>query len=348
MRTKASRAQRVRSRRRRIFAGVAIVTMPVTALVFATSAYAIPTRCNVRDPINPTYLTIQSAVDDSTCEIINVAPGIYLEDVIINRTVTLNGSAGSGGGAQVNGATGAATFTITAPGVTLNGFLIRKSGSESGLFGIFVDGNGDNALITGNTIERVTNTLPGGTAQGIFLNEEGPDDVSIQYNQITNLTGSGGAYGVLVAEAQPGTSGLTINQNNFNLPASQFGIAVQPSLTGGRVDGECNWWNSSTGPTSAFNPGGAGAQVSRNVDYSPWLLSAAPDGTCAGRLDKKACEKSVEQDKKDFEDQQKAEKGAFNATSHTKEEKKAFEDKQKADKKVFDDQNKADKEACKS
>src|SRR3954470_6698324 len=38
------------------------------------------------------YPTIQSAVDDATCSTINVAPGVYPENISIPRAVTLNGA----------------------------------------------------------------------------------------------------------------------------------------------------------------------------------------------------------------------------------------------------------------
>jgi hypothetical protein len=73
-----------------------------------------------------------------------------------------------------------------------------------------------------------------------------------------------------------------VHTNNFNLPATAFGIAVSPALSGGSVNGTCNWWNSPSGPTTASNPGGTGAQVGPNVTYNPWLIAPAPDGSCFG------------------------------------------------------------------
>src|SRR5437762_10671024 len=50
------------------------------------------------------YPTIQAAVDDSTCDTINVAPGVYAENINIARTVVLNGSqAGQSIASRVSG-----------------------------------------------------------------------------------------------------------------------------------------------------------------------------------------------------------------------------------------------------
>src|SRR2546426_11554044 len=72
---------------------------PYTTLfrsVFATvptigggTAQAAP--CSVV-PLTPPYPTIQSAVNDVTCDPINVAPGAYAENVMIPRSLTLNGA----------------------------------------------------------------------------------------------------------------------------------------------------------------------------------------------------------------------------------------------------------------
>src|SRR5262245_2349676 len=62
---------------------------------------------------------------------------------------------------------------------------------------------------------------------------------------------------------------------------TQFGAAI---LNGGfgdpysspLLDLTCNWWGNVTGPTSAANPGGAGAILQNdfadNIDFQPWLL----------------------------------------------------------------------------
>lgn len=63
---------------------------------------------------------------------------------------------------------------------------------------------------------------------------------------------------------------------------------------------------------------------------------------------KKDCQKFFEQKEKAFEDQQKADKKAFDSQPHTKQQKKAFEDQQEAAEKAFNKQNEIDEKQCDS
>jgi len=134
--------------------------------------------------------------------------------------------------------------------------------------GLKVVGNKINALTGGAWVHVVG--LEGDTPGAMIVN-----------NDITGLTTGPDAIGVWF-ESNPSFSTAQVHNNNFNLPASQFGIAVSPALVGGPVDGTCNWWNSPTGPTIASNAGGTGAMASANVTYNPWLIAPAPGGSCFG------------------------------------------------------------------
>ena len=232
-------------------------------------------------------------------------------------------------------------------------------------------------IIRGNTID----TLTGGSwAHAIGLEGDTPS-VQVLDNSITNvsdvncasanpaascfLATSPDAIAVLFQDNPSFPSGQ-VHGNNLDVTIVDYGIAVDPSLrdasgnnvigvlTGGPVDGTCNWWGSADGPGPVAS--GTGAQVSANVTYSPWLLSPGPFGSCAGGLPPKDCHKAVEENEKNFNDQQKAGKKAFedqqkldkqnfDSQPHTKDEKKAFDDKQKDERKAFEDQQQAAKKA---
>jgi hypothetical protein len=84
-------------------------------------------------------------------------------------------------------------------------------------------------------------------------------------------------------ESNPSFNTALVHNNNFNLTAASYGIAVHPAIVGaGSVDGSCNWWGSASGPTATSNPAGTGAQVSPRVSYQPWLIAPAPGGACIG------------------------------------------------------------------
>ncbi len=74
--------------------------------------------------------------------------------------------------------------------------------------------------------------------------------------------GSGNPYGG--PYAVPGGA----IHNNHIAGNAEYGVRVDPNATGGPLDASGNWWGDNT-------PTGVAAQVSANVDYSPWL----DDGT---------------------------------------------------------------------
>jgi hypothetical protein len=265
-------------------------------------------------------------------------------------------------------------------GVSIVNNEMKNVTSNRSAKGVLIGDNGKtdpsrNVLVQGNSIHDISSSIKGAYGVSVANVTPGTSDLHIYNNVVNNLTGGGWVHALGVEGDAPNFvatgndisnlngpspdkiavwfenedvsfSTSTINGNNFNVNAPIYGIAVDAALSGSPLDGTCNWWNSSTGPTSANNPGGTGAQVSSNVTFSPWLLSPAPDGSCGGGLSAKDCHKAVEQNEKEFNDMQKAEKMAFNSQPHTKAEKKAFEDQQKADKAAFQQQYKADEKAC--
>jgi len=150
------------------------------------------------------------------------------------------------------------------------------------------------------------NTLNGGSwAHAIGLEGDTPN-AQVLDNSISNVNDvncsavnpSANCFSPTTTDAiavlfqdDPSFSSGQVHNNNLDVTSIDYGIAVDPTLrdpsgnpvgvlSGGPVDGTCNWWGSPTGPTAASNPGGTGAQVSPNVTYSPWLGTPAPGGVC--------------------------------------------------------------------
>lgn len=170
----------------------------------------------------------------------------------------------------------------------------------------------NNTLIQGNTFSNITSTTKGAYGVSVANITGGTSGLQIKDNTLSSLNGGGWVHAIGLEGNTPSVviTGNTISNlvsgspdaiavwfesentsfatgsvhnNNFNVPATTFGIAVDPALSaGGSVSGTCNWWNSATGPTAASNPGGTGAQVSPNVTYAPWLVASAPGGDCFG------------------------------------------------------------------
>ncbi len=169
-----------------------------------------------------TYPTIQSAAADATCSTINVAPGVYNENVTVTHSCDINGAqAGtafsgrtSGGPAEstvnsVSTVGSSATFTILAADVTIDGFSIRNNANTAGAAnGVVVKTVGNDAAIMNNIFDMIStpDASGNGTAQAIYL-ENGPDGVNVQDNEMKNIQSNRSAKGVLIGDsAAPSSS----------------------------------------------------------------------------------------------------------------------------------------------
>jgi hypothetical protein len=188
-------------------------TFAFTAVSASADTCAVPSA---------SYPTIQSAVDDSTCSTINVAPGVYPENVSISRSLTLNGAqvgqpvagrtSGGPNESTVVGANPTGTqpvFLVDAASVTIDGFTIRNSVTSNTATGILVDANGNDAVIFNNFLDGITNGNPGGVAHGVVL-QDGPDNVNVSNNDIRNISSAQSAEGILI-----GGSGTNSSDNVF-------------------------------------------------------------------------------------------------------------------------------------
>jgi hypothetical protein len=187
------------------------ILLPVLTLLILYNPTARAATCSVP---SLSYPTIQSAVNDSTCTTINVAPGVYPENISINRTLTLNGAqtgqpvvARTAGGALESTLQGAnptgsmPVIMINATNVTVDGFTIRNSVTANAAIGVNIKGISNDALIRYNIFDGIT-TLeagPTGIAEAIFL-ESGPIRIEIGKNQIQNVTGSQAARAIFIGD----------------------------------------------------------------------------------------------------------------------------------------------------
>lgn len=245
--------------------------------------------------------------------------GILIKTAGDNALIT-NNIVDTIGAASLNANTQAIYLENGPDNVSVVGNSINNvTGLPSSNGGIFIgdstSGNPSlNILIKGNSISNITSVLRG--AYAIHVNNgastapsaTGYTTVEIRNNTINNLVGGGWAHaiglegdtpGVIVVDndisnvTAPGIDRIAVwfednpsfatgevHTNNFNDGLPIFGIAVQPTLSGGPVDGACNWWGSASGP-GPIGPG-TGAKVTAKVTYAPWLISPAPGGACIG------------------------------------------------------------------
>ncbi len=169
--------------------------------------------CNV--PMD--YPTIQDAVDASGCTTIDVAPGMYNENVLIGRTLTLNGAqAGNPVATRAFGGPLESTvkgsmllgdvpvFQIAATGVTIDGFSVTNSVASGSAIGIGVKVTGSGAVVKNNIIDGVVTPDPvivtSSSAQAIYL-QNGPDDVLISGNELSHVFSIRSAKGIFIGDA---------------------------------------------------------------------------------------------------------------------------------------------------
>jgi hypothetical protein len=133
--------------------------------------------------------------------------------------------------------------------------------------------------ILNNTIAKLNGPGANGWVHAIGL-EGGTPGVVVTGNSISNL--SGPTHSIAVWFENEDTSFATghVNNNNLAVGSSNYGMAVDPALTG-TVDGTCNWWGAANGPGPVGS--GSGSLVSLQVTFSPWLTSAAPSA-CNGAM----------------------------------------------------------------
>jgi hypothetical protein len=151
------------------------------------------------------YPTIQSAVNNPGCATINVAAASYNENVIIFRSLTLNGAQA---GVDARGRSGAesiinggllANITITANTVTVDGFTLNGPPSS---------GTAAIVMQTGNTGETIQNNIvnnPGRAASITTSNS------TFTQNAVNNTATASDGF---QANTTP-ISGLTISDNSF-------------------------------------------------------------------------------------------------------------------------------------
>jgi hypothetical protein len=162
-----------------------------------------------------------------------------------------------------------------------------------------------------NTVNGIT-SLAGGAAVAVYRKIAViPGAIEFQNNTVTNLTGAAWVRGIslecdamvfLIAfndfsgfsSASGDVTGVWINNNphgyegdaggnNFDLPATAFGVKVQnanaavypPPLSAG-----CNWWGSPDGP-GPVGPG-HGCRVSAGVFYFNWRVTPDHLAPCNG------------------------------------------------------------------
>jgi hypothetical protein len=227
---------------------------------------------------------------------------IYLENgpdgvtVVGNKISVIAGIKTSNGGVFIGDSTSAnPSLNILIEGNSISDIVSATKGA----YAIHI--NNGNGVTANSGLQILNNTIDdlvgGGWVHAIALEANTPG-VVVNGNAISNLVSPPFTLppplpplviSTAVAvwfEANPSLGTAKVNQNNFNVTVAAYGIAVQnaqimPIPSAADVDGTCNWWGDSNGP-GPVGPSVTGAQVSFNVDFTPWLIAPAPGAACVG------------------------------------------------------------------
>ncbi len=178
-----------------------------------------------------------------------------------------------GTGATIGGSTAGAANIIS--GNTNNGVQINRSclvvGNDIG-----TNAAGTSAVANGYGIDvaAVGATIGGSTAGAgntISDNRQGGIDVtSGSTATITNDSITGNGTGILVGSGASDTCLVTVQDDDLS-GNTTAGITNNQTNSADTVTATDDWWGSLHGPTTTANPGGNGASVSANVNFSPWI-----------------------------------------------------------------------------
>lgn len=157
---------------------------------------------------------------------------------------------------------------------------------------------GDAIIISKDTsnFDIVGNTISRGTGSAITQIGDGSNNVDIYNNLLSvNIYGLnlkvGSGYGIDVEGNQfvsNRTAGVNVSggydTDGLNIEANAFqsNKAGLVNRTGDQFNATCNWWNATSGPRVATNPGGAGDTVVGldRDSYQPWLVSKDLESNC--------------------------------------------------------------------
>ena len=205
------------------------------------------------------YTTIQEAINAPETDeghTIFVEEGIYYENVIVNKSISVLGEDKSVTVVDGNG-TGTA-ITITHNNVTITGFMIQRSGSSLSDCGVYLD-HASNCNISGNNIaDNYNGVYLYGSSDNIVsrnnVTGNDYDGISLQHSSKNDISGNNMAdnyNGVYFYESSDNTiSRNNITENKLNgvyLSASSGNIVSRNNIIRNTYDGICIQYSSKNG-----------------------------------------------------------------------------------------------------
>ncbi len=268
---------------------------------------ALAATCSVP---SAAYPTIQAAVNDASCNTINVMPGVYAENISIGRPLTLLGAqAGQPVAARVSAGPAESTIQgsnptasmpvilINADHVTVDGFTIKNSVAANAAIGIQLKPISTNNTLTNNIIDGINSLdlTPAGNATAIFVESNGSSTFILQ-NLIRNISGAQSARGIVLGDGTGAfLDAMDIERNTMTGITSTNGgaygvLVVNPVIFGGLFFANNDFsnfegstlvhglsFNSAMGVTSAINNNFTNLIGPAEDNKAIWFGSNAPD-----------------------------------------------------------------------
>lgn len=175
--------------------------------------------------------------------------------------------------------------TDPSTGVVISGNTISNITSDTrGAYGVLESNGAGHTANTG--LQIMNNTISilngGGWVHAIGFEANAPGALVLG-NTISQLTApSNTAIGVWFESEDTSFASSHVNRNSLDVGSSKIGMAVDPALPAGPVDGTCNWWGAGNGPGPVGS--GSGSEVSANVQFTPWLTSSNLNGNCSSAM----------------------------------------------------------------
>jgi len=193
-------------------------------------------------------------------------PGVATDVQISGNTFALGSSPAGGESAMyATSVTGLLVSDNTATGFVNGKGIAGSNLTDVDVVGNTFTGNSDAVSFWGTTtfVDILNNNLSGNLRYGVSIKGQ---DITITGNQING----NGDTGVNIDRNVIDTERVAVNYNSL-AGNTNYGIQVNTAQVTETVDGEMNWWGSSTGPTHTGNPGGTGDASTDGVDYDPWI-----------------------------------------------------------------------------
>lgn len=252
---------------------------------------------------NATYSTIGAAVAAANAgDTVTVCPGTYLEDVVVDKAITLTGqnatidATGLDNGVQVL-ASDATVQGFTVENAIGEGILVGQTPLARGITPLTISnvtiqnntvvdndqGNPTGQDITGSPYGQCNvgaNNVPGDCGEGIHL-------LSVSDSTVMGNISSGNSGGILLTDENGATFGNTISSNTVSNNVYDCGITIaghRPKVFGGGVHDNTIVGNQATGNGILGQGGGVllATGVPGNVPGIPGVGGAVYNNTIEG------------------------------------------------------------------